>query len=251
MRRKPKLIKIVIAEDDPSAAKTLSLYVKKYAQENNREIEITTYHNGEELIAGYSHDVDIILLDIDMPELDGMTAARRIRSVDKDVLIIFVTNLAQYAVKGYEVEAFDFIVKPVSYYQFSLKMKRAIGRIDADNGKVVWITNREGKYAVKTNSLIFAEIRKHIMTLHTTDGDVTTRNGTLKSLQEELEGLPFASPMQCYLVNLRYVTGVEKNDVVVGKYRLGISSVRRKAFLAALSDYLGKGFLSRTEEDDD
>lgn len=251
IRRTTDMINVVIAEDDPSSAKTLSLYVKKFAQENNREIRITTYRNGEELIKNHTQDTDIILLDIDMPELDGMTAARKIRATDKNVIIIFVTNLASYAVNGYEVEAFDFVVKPVSYYQFSLKMKRAAERIDSANGKVVWIINRDGRYAVKTNNIIFAEIQKHIMTLHTTEGDFTTRNGTLKGLQDELIGLPFASPMQCYLVNLRYVTGVEKKDVVVGKYRLGISSAKRRAFLTALSDYLGKGYLSGTEEDDD
>ena len=64
-----------------------------------------------------------------MPRLGGMPTAERIRQLDPEVVLIFVTNMAQYAIRGYEVDALDFVLKPVSYYQFSTKLERALQRI--------------------------------------------------------------------------------------------------------------------------
>ena len=69
-----------------------------------------------------------------MPELGGMDAAERIRTVDPDVVLVFVTNMAQYAIRGYEVDALDFVLKPVNYYQFSTKLARALQRVQRRKG---------------------------------------------------------------------------------------------------------------------
>lgn len=73
-----------------------------------------------------------------MPHLNGMEAAQKIRELDKEVVIVFITNMAQYAIKGYEVDALDFILKPLNYYTFSMRFTRAVGRVK----------NREGKGSV-------------------------------------------------------------------------------------------------------
>ena len=74
----------------------------------------------------YQKDADLILLDVEMPGMDGISLARRIRQDDKEVLLMFITNMAQYALHGYEVEAIDYVIKPLGYQEFALKMKKAM-----------------------------------------------------------------------------------------------------------------------------
>ena len=107
------MARIAIVEDDAECREQLREYVEHYGQENREELEVLCFSDGAELVEGYRPVYDLLLLDIEMPNLDGMTAARRIRQVDSDVLIVFITNMAKYAISGYEVEAPGFMLKPV------------------------------------------------------------------------------------------------------------------------------------------
>lgn len=180
------------------------------------------------------------MMDIDMPDLNGMDAVRKLREADREVMVIFVTNLAQYAVKGYEVDAFDFIVKPAVYPEFAMKIDRAVRGLELRRGKNIWISTRGGKKAINTNKLIYVEIMRHAITYHTEYGDVTG-SGTLGGVCEMLEGMPFAQCNRCYLVNLRYVTEVTADALVAGGVRLAVSKTRKKEFMRIFNDYLAGG----------
>lgn len=117
-------MKIAIAEDDPRFAKQLEAYIEQFATENQFQVEILRFPDGASLVEAYDCTFDLLLLDVDMPGLDGISAARQIRERDTDVLLMFITNLAQYAIKGYEVDALDYVLKPVNYAALSMKLKR-------------------------------------------------------------------------------------------------------------------------------
>ena len=95
--------------------------------ENGVSIELNIFTDGKQIVFDYEPVYDIILMDIEMPGLDGMSAAEKIRETDRDVIIIFITNMAQYAIKGYQVRARSYILKPVNYYSFEMELKEAIG----------------------------------------------------------------------------------------------------------------------------
>ena len=89
-------------------------------------------------------------MDIEMPHLNGMEAAQKIRELDKEVVIVFITNMAQYAIKGYEVDALDFILKPLNYYTFSMRFTRAVGRVKNREGKRICLNLPDGATAERS-----------------------------------------------------------------------------------------------------
>lgn len=111
-----KMIRIAIVEDETVYKEQLIEYLKEFEQERSETLKIDTFSDGDEIVENYQAQFDIILMDIQMNFMDGMSAAEEIRKIDSEVVIIFITNLAQYAIKGYEVDALDYILKPISYF---------------------------------------------------------------------------------------------------------------------------------------
>ena len=103
------MIQIAIVEDEEIYVKQLTEYIRKYQTERGRSIKVTVFGDGEDITENYRGGFDIILMDIQMRFMDGMTAAEKIRQMDQKVIIMFITNMIQYAVRGYEVDAMDYV----------------------------------------------------------------------------------------------------------------------------------------------
>ena len=233
-------IKVIIVEDDKDAAAVLEEYLARYGEAKGVNFDVRKYNNVSLFLANYNNSADLILMDIELPDGDGMNAIAKLRERDGEVAVIFVTNMSQYAVKGYEVRALDFIVKPVSYGNFSVKLAGAISVIRSRAGKDIWISNKEGKTCIRSTRIKYIEVNKHVLVYHTLDGDYT-QSGVLNNVQSELEGEPFSLCNRCYLVNLRYVTAVKQFDVFLGEQKLQISRPKRVTFMRDLNNYLAKG----------
>ncbi len=233
---------IVIVEDDTDASDKLKNYLNKYGKDENIVFDISCYTDGETFLKNYrKENAGIVFLDIELPNIDGMSVARQIREVDASAVIIFVTKMVQFAAKGYEVDALDFLVKPVVYPEFALKMRRAvnIARMNEEEGILVPVNN--GFYRVATDDILFVEIMGHSLKYQLADRVVEAR-GTLKEVQKILEGHGFVRCNSCYLVNSRYIDAVEGYQVSIKGFTLKISQPRRKTFMKELMNiYLGSG----------
>lgn len=231
---------VAIVEDSPAEAELLRSYFARFTREHGVEFTLTCFASGEEFLNKYRPAYDLVLMDIGLPGHNGMETAAALRERDRSVTLIFVTNMAQFAVKGYEVDAFDFVVKPVGYSNFALKLQRALNKLDTRRDTEVLVTLSDSMVRLAASQIKYIEISGHRMVYHTTDGELYAY-GNLKEVEATLGGGMFARCNNCYLVNLNYVRAVQGHTVTVGTDELQISRPRRKAFIQALNDYLGGG----------
>ena len=135
------MIRIAIVEDEQLYADQLAEYMDRFMKETGEQIRLTFFRDGEDIAVSYKPEYDIILMDIQMQFMDGMTAAEKIRALDQKVIIMFITNMMQYAIRGYQVDALDYVVKPVSYFSFAQKLQRAINRLPKDDVHAVTVNS--------------------------------------------------------------------------------------------------------------
>lgn len=229
---------IAIVEDEAAFTGQLQAFLKQYEEEQNVPFKVTTFCDGAEILEDYRQLYDIILLDIEMPKINGMEAAERIRKMDSDVVIMFITNMASYAIHGYEVGALDFVMKPVSYYTFSMKLTRALKRAKQKEQQNILLTLTDCVKKFGINQIYYVEVQNRMLHYHTDEGEFAVR-GTMQSAEGMLEHYPFVKCNHWYMVNLMHVSEVRKNIVVVGGHELEISRRNRTAFLKALTEYVG------------
>ena len=183
------MIRIAIADDDAAFLAKIEKYIQKYQKENGEDIQLTAFSDAKELIEGYSPVYDIVILDIEMPGMNGMEAAEKIRQADEDVVLMFITNMIQYAIRGYSVGALDFVMKPVNYYTFSLKLTRAIGRIQKIE-KEILLKQQDSVKKVPVEEIYYVEIQNRMLYYHTSEGEYVVR-GTIKNALDMLSPYHF------------------------------------------------------------
>ena len=163
--------RIAIVEDDQGYRDTLFTYIKQYEQERDTAFEATPFEKADDFLAVYNGDYDIILMDIEMPGTNGMDAAEQIRKKDAQVVIMFITNMAHYAIKGYEVGALDFVLKPIQYLNFANKMDRAMQLVENRGSKPVMIQTGTGVKKIDSRDIFYVEIQNHVLRYHTKQGN--------------------------------------------------------------------------------
>lgn len=231
---------IAIVEDELIFSNQLQEYMKQYQEEHNVRFKISVFHDGAEIVQNYQAIYDIILLDISMPQMNGMDAAKIIREKDSDVSLMFITNMASYAIKGYEVGALDFVMKPINYYTFSMKLGRALKRTIQRARQDILLTLPDGVKKFHISDILYVEVQNRMLHYHTLEEEYVVR-GTMQSVEELLAPYPFVKCNHWYIVNLMHVSEVHKSIVIVGGHELEISRRNRTAFLKALTEYIGGG----------
>ncbi|MDO4284858.1 MAG: LytTR family DNA-binding domain-containing protein [Eubacteriales bacterium] len=234
------MIRIAIVEDEKAYTHTLEEYLRRYGQENGVSFQISTFCDGLDIVSDYRSDQDIILLDIQMKHLDGMSAAEQIRALDEDVALIFITSTVQFAVQGYQVDALGYVVKPVSYLAFSQILKKAIRQVAQRQSRAYLNIDVEGGYLrLDCDQIYYIESQRHNLIVHSEKGEFRTP-GPMKRMESQLAENGFVKCHNAYLLNLQHVTGVLQSSVLLSDgLELPVSRTHKKGFMESLTDYMG------------
>ena len=203
-----KLVNIVICENDKNDQEFVKDKVVEILDDLDIEYEIKVYNSGDDLLEGYDKYTDIILLDIQMDGLDGMETARKIREFDDNVEIIFITSFVEYALEGYEVNAYRYLLKPVKDENL---MTSLINCLNDRNFVKRSIVIKEGDTRIKISlkDIMYIEVQGNDITVHTLKDTYRTK-GTMSNFETEINSDMFVRCHKSYLVNLEYIKSIKR-----------------------------------------
>ncbi len=232
--------KVIMVEDDDVEAAVLTRHLERYGTEQDVRFSLSRFASASDFIDS-SDPADLVFMDIDLPGIDGMEAARHLREHDSAVPLIFVTNLAQYAVRGYQVDALDFMVKPVGYEDFSMRMGRALRAMRRNVRDSITIAAVNGTYVVRHSDIIYVELYHHDLIYHLSDSTGCPRlRGSLSAVEAELPADTFVRVSQGCLANMaRVAQALPDSFVMDDGTRLFFSRARKRPCLESFSRFLG------------
>lgn len=215
------MLRIAICDDEPTVLSLLEKGVRTWAKERREEVEISFCENAQQFLFQQEEEdpVDILLLDIEMPGMNGMDLAKKLRTGKETMQIVFITGLAGYALEGYEVDAVSYLVKPVRQEALSSSLTRALERCRRQE-PVLFTTTSEGRIRVKFSDISYLESMGHDTFIHLTEsaGTIRSREG-LTELQKRLEAgavqaaMVFFKPHRSYLVSIADILRIGRKEL--------------------------------------
>lgn len=232
-------MRVLICDDEIFAVEAITKIVKEYFDEHNLTAKITTETRSSKIIAADT-SYDIALLDIEMPENNGLQVARHLMSVNPDVIIFIVTSHSQYLDSAMDLRVLRYLPKPPDRERIFSGLDSAI-KLYINNTKVLLLDSGKA-LRVYVRDILYIIIQKR-KTLIVTKSEEIMSNRTLSEWKEILGDMYFAQPHYSYLVNLQNVLRIEKNMAVLKKndnetVEVNISQRKYKDFRKKFFDYL-------------
>ena len=232
------MITIALVDDDDADARVTASMIDRYFDGDASRYAVTRFADGDSLLRDYKASFDLMFLDVEMPGTDGVTVARRLRVVDDQTVLVFTTKMAQYAVEGYDVDAIGYLLKPLNYYAFAIKMRKAEDIVARRRSVTVPLTVGSETVFVPSADIRYVEVLDHALLYHTGEG-IRKVWASLKDAAETLEPVGFVPVSRYCLVNLEWVRAVHGDGVDVDGERVRVSRSRRKSLMQALAAYHG------------
>ena len=232
-------IKIAVVEDSVDDLNNCLSLLERYSKEKNLSFDIQTFSSGDAFLMRFKSQFDFIILDINLSAMNGIDVARSVRAKDEEVIIMFATNLAKYATNGYEVDAIDFALKPLTYASFYLRLERVMKKLNKKSDSFLVVPSDGGFSKINVNDVLYVEVISHDIIFHMISGQDITTSGTLKKYDEKLKDLWFIRCNSCYLVNAHKIKRVEKLDIqLVNDEIIAISHPKKKSFMERFKKYV-------------
>lgn len=214
------MLQIAICDDEKAQLELLDRYVVEFRQNVTLEADITSYQDARKFFFAWEEkrDTDILLLDIEMPGMNGVELARKLREYRDNVQIIFITGNPEYVFEGYDVEAVSYLVKPIREKQLEKALLKAVER--CQKREPVLLVEAAGELRkVRCHDIIYLESQGHDTVLnmsHIKTSQLRSKS-SLSQLEQELSAEPglFFKPHRSYLVNMLYVEKITRKEIIV------------------------------------
>ena len=200
------MIKFAICDDEPFMTEEISQYLSRYMEEENMASYcVSSFPNGRLLLES-DCDFDLIFLDIQMEQPDGMETAKMLRQRKNRSLLVFVTVMKECVFDAFEVHAYDYLIKPLDYHRFKRRMDRAVKDLDQQAGKHIIIRKSASCQVVPLSQIMYCEVQGRKVYIHQADGKVIDYYDKLEDFQRRVDRRFFRCH-RSYLVNLDYIRG--------------------------------------------
>ncbi|HBF9862126.1 TPA: response regulator transcription factor, partial [Clostridioides difficile] len=219
------MYRIVICEDDITQIAFLRECILKSLEGISSQIELFEFNSGEELLETNLEGIDIFFLDIKMLQLTGMDVAKIIRETNDTSEIIFITSIVDYIQEGYKVRAYRYLLKPIDFGDLNESILSCISDIIKKRENFMLIENKGIINKILINSIMYIEVRKKVLTIHTKNDTYYTKN-SMDKIELELEKYNFFRCHKSYLINLEYIQFICKNTAVINDEDVPVSKYR-------------------------
>ena len=215
----------------------IKTFVSDFFRKKNREIRLRTFLSGEELL-NYDGQIDILFLDIQMNGMDGMETARKLRADKFRGFLIFITVLKEMVFQSFEVQAYDYLVKPVEEKQFERTMERLLASMQSVGEDSLLVQKRYEGRIIRKDEIVFCEIIDRKIYLNLVSDEVLDYYERIENLETKLGG-HFFRCHRSYLINLKHLKGYKNGTAYMDNGKeVPVSRLRSKEFSSVVLRYM-------------
>ena len=208
-----------------------------FFRKKNREIQLRTFLSGEELL-NYDGQIDILFLDIQMNGMDGLETARKLRAGKFRGFLIFITVLKEMVFQSFEVQAYDYLVKPVDEKQFRKTMERLYASMQNTSEDSLLVQQGYERRIVPKDEIVFCEVIDRKIYLNLASGEVVDYYERIENLETKL-GSHFFRCHRSYLINLKHLKGYKNGTACMDNGKeVPVSRLRSREFSGVILQYM-------------
>lgn len=233
------MICVAICDDENYMSDIIEKMVSDFFHRKNMDVVITRFSSGEELLK-YDGRIDILFLDIQMKEMDGMETARRMRKRKFKGFLIFITILKEMVFESFEVQAYDYLVKPIEKAYIEKMMERLFVSLQSSSETNLLVQKGYESRIVPFEDIVFCEIIDRKVYLHLESSEVVDFYDRIENLETKLDDRFFRCH-RSFLINMKYLKGYKNGRAYMNDgIEIPVSRLRSKEFSSVILQYMRK-----------